>query len=177
MPHGRVFNNAAMTDEQISPNQPQQRKSGRGRPIYVSVDGGSEVQRAAMKTTLGEIDELAIDFIDPAAASGKDTSRHPILMMILDWANHESWRHEMRSHTHDGKFTSVFALINDYSPAALRTALRAGANDVMKMPPAPAQLFHSLIRMSELARLTRGTPDKMICSPWRAYPAASESAT
>ncbi len=70
----------------------------------------------------------------------------------------------MRTRNHDGKFVSVIALINDDSSAALRAALRAGANDVLTMPPAPAQVLHSLLRMSELARLTRGSPDKMICS-------------
>ncbi len=56
-----------MNDEQTSPNLPPQRKSGRGRPIYVSVDGGNDIQRATLKTTLGEIDELDIEFIEPAA--------------------------------------------------------------------------------------------------------------
>src|SRR5271163_894439 len=153
-----------LNDEQAPASQPQQRKSGRGRTIFVSLDGGNDVARAALKTTLGEIDELDLEFIDPAAATGKSTSRHPILMIILDWPNQESCRHEVRTRNHDGKFASVIALINDDSPAALRAALRAGADDVLKMPPVPAQVLDSLLRMSELARLTRGSPDKMICS-------------
>jgi hypothetical protein len=153
-----------LNDEQTSPNQPQQRKSGRGRTIYISVDGGNDVQRAGLKTTLGEIDELDLEFVDPAAATGKSTSRHPILMIILDWPNQDRWRHEVRTRNHDGKFASVIALITEDSPAALRAALRAGADDVLQMPPAPAQVLHSLLRMSELARLTSGSPDKMICS-------------
>lgn len=154
-----------MTDEKTTTNEPRPRKSGRGRPIHVAIDGGDEAQRATLRGVLSAIDELAIEFIDVAALNaGKDPARSPILMMLLDASNPDGWRHDVRMRIHNEQFASVIVLISEDSPAAMRAALRAGADDVLTMPPTPAQALHCLLRMSELKRRFDGVRDKTICS-------------
>lgn len=64
-----------MTDEDTTTttNEPRPRKSGRGRPIHVAIDGGDEARRAALKAVLSAIDELAIEFIDVTALTAEKT--------------------------------------------------------------------------------------------------------
>jgi hypothetical protein len=43
-------------------------------------------------------------------------------MLILDSDNSDTWRHELRKHNFDQRFSSVIALVNDDSPRARRAA-------------------------------------------------------
>ena len=116
-----------MTDEKTTTNEPRPRKSGRGRPIHVALDGGDEAQRATLRAGLSQINELELQFVGVAARNaGKDRRAAPILMYILDAADADGWRHELRMRNHNGQFASVIALINEDSPAghARRVARR-----------------------------------------------------
>ena len=153
-----------MNDEDKTANQLQPRKSGRLHPVFVTVAGGDDEQRAALKAVLNQINELDIQFVGVEATSGKRAERAVILMTILDRGNQDGWRRELRTRNPNQQFTSVVALVSDPSPASLRAALRAGADDVLGMPPVPEQAFHTLLRMSEQSRLGEGIHEKMVCS-------------
>lgn len=140
------------------------RKSGRLHPISVAVAGGDDDQRGALKAALNQITELEIEFVGEDEASAKRGSRAVILMLILDSDNSDTWRHELRKHNFDHRFSSVIALVNDDSPRALRAALQAGVDDVLGMPPRPEQAYHTLFRMSELSHRHEGGSQKLVCS-------------
>src|SRR5260370_13977161 len=135
-----------MSDEGKTVNESQPRKSGRLRPILVTVAGGGDEQRAALKAVLSKINELDIQFVG-AEGGGKRGERAVILMAILDQANQDGWRRELRTRDANQQFASVVALVSNPSPGSLRAALRAGADDDLGMPPGPEQAFPTLLRM------------------------------
>ncbi len=152
-----------MNQELKAPVQAPARKSGRLHPIHVVVAGGDEAQRSTLQEALNQISELEIDFISEEEA-GRRGERGAILMLILDSAHPDYWRQEVRRHNFDRRFGAVVALLEDDSPNALRRALQAGADDVLGMPPAPGQAYHTLFRISELSHSREGLQEKMLCS-------------
>ncbi len=150
--------------EAITPqeNQPA-RKSGRLRPLFVATAGGDDAQQAALKNALGQIKQLEINFVEEDA-QGRSGAASVILMLILDRDNPDGWRRELRRRNPDQRFESVIALLDDDSPIALRAALRAGADDVLEMPPDPDRAYHTLLRVSELSSRRDGAREKIVCS-------------
>jgi pilus assembly protein CpaE len=153
------MNEEIKAQEQVLP-----RKSGRLHPICIAVAGGDDDQRAALKGVLNQISELEIDFMSEEESAARHGNRAVILMLILDSAHPDTWRHLMRRHNFDHRFASVIALLGDASPKALRTALQAGADDVLGMPPAAEQAYHTLFRLSELSHRHDGLQQKIVCS-------------
>jgi Flp pilus assembly CpaE family ATPase len=152
-----------MIDEGKTVNRLQPRRSGRLHPIFVTLAGGDDEQRAALKAVLSQINEFDIQYVG-IEGGGKRGERAVILMAILDEANQVGWRRELRARNANQQFASVVALVSNPSPASLRAALRAGADDVLGMPLVPDQAFHTLLRMSELSRREEGLHEKMVCS-------------
>jgi pilus assembly protein CpaE len=153
----------SMIEESKRQERAPARKSGRLHPICVAIAGGDEAQRGALTTALNQITELEIEFVGEDEVSAKRGSRAIILMLILDSDNSDTWRHELRKHNFDQRFSSVIALVNDDSPRA-RAALQAGVDDVLGMPPIPEQAYHTLFRMSELSHRHEGARQKIVCS-------------
>jgi pilus assembly protein CpaE len=147
--------------DQAAPHITHPRKGGLAL-VNVVLAGGSEEQRAELRTVLAQVEELDIQFVNEPGAAG--SGNIVVLMVILDENSQDGWRHELRSHNPDGRFAIVLALVSNPSPVALRTALRAGADDVLPMPPAPAEVFHSLFRVSVLSRRNEGMEEKIVCS-------------
>jgi pilus assembly protein CpaE len=153
-----------MNEERVLHDSSAPRKGGRVRPINVAVAGGQDAQRSALKEVLSRIGDLQIEFVAEEAPTPKPGARAVILMVILDREHPDGWRREVRRHNLDHRFESVIALLDDDSPGALRAALRAGADDVLRLPPAPEQAYHSLLRMSELSHRHEGVQEKIVCS-------------
>jgi hypothetical protein len=153
-----------MSEEITLQDQGQPRKSGRLRPIYVCVTGGGDAERNACKEVLSEIGDLQIEFVAEEKGGSRNGGKGIILMLILEPGAADAWRREVRRHNFDRRFESVIALLKDDSPAALRAALRAGADDVLGIPLAPARAYHSLLRASELSHRHEGVREKMVCS-------------
>ncbi len=150
-----------MTQE-VNVTQPTARKGGRLYPIKLVIAGGNEALRGAVKAELAKIPGLEIEFLSEDAVKGSGSGT--ILTLILDSTNPDGWQREVRRRNFDRRFASVIALLDDDSPVTLRAALRAGADDVIFLPPAPEQAFHTLVRLSELSRRHEGLRDKMVCS-------------
>ena len=141
------------------------RKSGRLHPICVAVSGGEETQRGAVAMALSQITELEIVMVgEQEAAAKRAAAATTVLMLILDSDNSDIWRQELRKHNFDHRFSAVIALARDDSPQVLRAALQAGVDDVLGMPPSPAQAYHILFRMSELSHREEGSRQKMVCT-------------
>ncbi len=155
-----------MSDGIPTVNEAQPRKSGRLRPIHVALAGGDDVQRTALKLELSQINELDIEFVGEQArgAASKSSEQAPILMVILDGADEDGWRRQLRVCNPDGRYGSIVALVKDPSAPAVRAALRAGADDVLGMPPPAEDAFHTLLRMSELSHREAGIHEKLVCS-------------
>lgn len=153
-----------MNEELKAQERALPRKSGRLHPVHIAIAGGNEAQRQALTAVLNQIAELEIEFVGEDEAGARRGSRPVILMLILDSDNPDTWRHELRRHNFDQRFASVIALLNDDSPQALRAALQAGVDDVLGMPPAPEQIYHTLFRMSELSHRHEGLRQKIVCS-------------
>ncbi len=152
-----------MNDEIKAEERAPARKSGRLHPIRIALAGGDEPQRATLQGALNQITELDIAFVEGEEALRRG-EQSAILMLILDRAHPDTWRHEVRRLNFDHRFTAVIALLDDDSPKALRTALQAGADDVLGMPPNTEQAYHTLFRLSELSHRHEGLQQKLVCS-------------
>jgi pilus assembly protein CpaE len=155
-----------MSDGIPTVNEAQPRKSGRLRPVRVALAGGDDLQQSALKVELSQINELDIQFVSEQArgAARKSGEQAPILMVILDGADEDGWRRQLRVCNPDGRYGSIVALVKDPSAPAVRAALRAGADDVLGLPPPAQDAFHTLLRMSELSHRQEGIREKLVCS-------------
>jgi pilus assembly protein CpaE len=144
--------------------QGPERKGRRRHPISVVLAGGDETQRTVLRAALDQIHAMEIDCQDEEAPP-KAGAPPALLMLILDCEHSDTWRREVRRRNFDKRFASVIALLSDDdSPSLLRAALRAGADDVLAMPPSPEQAYHTLLRMSELSHRYQGAREKIVCS-------------
>jgi pilus assembly protein CpaE len=150
-------------NELAKEEQGSARKGRRRHRISVVLAGGDDSQRTALRATLDRIQALEIDCQDEDAPP-KGGAPPALLMLILDCEHPDTWRREVRRRNFDQRFAAVIALLSDDSPALLRAALRAGADDVLAMPPSPEQAYHTLLRMSELSHRYQGVRDKIVCS-------------
>lgn len=139
------------------------RARGARRPVLVTLTG-DEHYYPAVKAVLGEIRELNIEIISDQALLHGTGAGHVVLMAILDDANKESWRQELRNRKSTGQYAFIVGLVANRSPELSRAAFRAGADDVLNLPPTPEETLQSLLRMSELSRRNEKITDKLVCS-------------
>src|SRR5271166_6175468 len=101
-----------MSDGIPTVNEAQPRKSGRLRPVRVALAGGDDLQQSALKVELSQINELDIQFVSEQArgAARKSGAQAPILMVILDGADEDGWRRQLRACNPDGRYASIVAL-------------------------------------------------------------------
>ena len=150
-------------NELAKEDQGSARKSRRRHRVSVVVAGGDDSQRSALRAALDQIQAMEIDCQEEDAPP-KGGAAPALLLLILDCEHPDIWRREVRRRNFDQRFAAVIALLSDDSPALLRAALRAGADDVLAMPPSPEQAYHTLLRMSELSHRHQGLRDKIVCS-------------
>jgi pilus assembly protein CpaE len=134
--------------------------------LRVGLVGGGLSQRNAVKEALGRVRELEVEIVD----LGDDqlvTENDPkiaLLALLLDPAERERWR-AMFQVPHPGRVAPlVVALLPDRAPDLIHAALRAGADDVMSLPPAPEDALRVLLRASEVRRRAERPDNKKICS-------------
>jgi pilus assembly protein CpaE len=140
--------------------------SARRSPLRVGVAGGSQSQRAAVKEALAHIREIALELVDLGDEQPVSHSdpKFTVLALLLDPVEREQWRAMTQIPPSSGPRPLVVALLPNCSSDLIQAALRAGADDVLSLPPAPDDALRLLLRASEMRRRAERPDHKEICS-------------
>ncbi|MBV8359397.1 MAG: AAA family ATPase [Deltaproteobacteria bacterium] len=128
--------------------------------------GGSESQRIAVRGTLAHIHEIELEFVDLGDEQpvSRNDPKIALLAVLLDATEREQWPAAFRIPHANGAPPLIVALLPDRSSDLIQAALRAGADDVLSLPPAPEDALRVLLRASEMRRRAERPDDKKVCS-------------
>jgi pilus assembly protein CpaE len=136
-----------MTVQHNGLNTAQHRRHG---SLNISLAGGSPAQRATLRESLAALTEpkMQIGEISAPGQAPPQSDAARILMIILD-DDPDLWEEELRPWIGSGGWFQVTAVTAKRTPEAVRSALRAGANEVLFMPLDALDLARSLLKISE----------------------------
>ena len=103
---------------------------------------------------LADLRMEVVEILAPGQALAQNDAVH-ILMLLLD-EDPGLWDEELRPWVESGNWSQVTAVVTSRTPEAVRSALRAGANEVLFMPLDAVDLARSLWTLSESNRSTDG---------------------
>ncbi len=150
------------TSDEGSPARPSHRAQ-----IKLELGGGSATERAQIKEALARVEDVQAEVteIDDVYMTGP--SGDPdigLFMVVLDPRDLIKWRSVLRPPGLANQPGLVVALLADKSPEPMRAALRAGADDVLSLPPTYEETVRCLLRASERQRFRQGQSEKLTCS-------------
>ncbi|MBV8453001.1 MAG: hypothetical protein JOZ29_12110, partial [Deltaproteobacteria bacterium] len=139
---------------------------GRRTRLRVGLAGGSEPQRSAVKEVLARLREIEVEIVDLGDEQSvtENDPKIALLALLLDPAERERWQAMFRILHSSGPPRLVAALLPNRSSDLIQAALRAGADDVLSLPPAPEDALRALLRASEMRRRAERPDNKKICS-------------
>jgi pilus assembly protein CpaE len=121
--------------------------------LNISIAGGTPAQRSALRESLAALTDLRMEIAEISAPGQAppqgDAVR--ILMILLD-DDLDLWDEELRPWIEGGNWSQITAVVSRRTPEAVRSALGAGANEVLFMPVDPVDLARSLWTVSEINR-------------------------
>lgn len=133
--------------------------------LLVALAGGSPAQRASVENVLAQVPEVKAEFVELAESqAAKDLPEIALLAVLLDPAHQQKWPTVLCrpfSNTHK---PMVIGLLADRSSELIRAALRAGADDVLSVPPTADEALGALLRAMELRRRGEKPSEDAICS-------------
>src|SRR5438132_7449558 len=143
-----------------------ERPAGRRSLFRVGLAGGSHAQRAAVRDVIVRVGEVDIDVVglgDEPPASDLDP-KIVLLALLLDQTDQSTWPVLLQPSSSNGAPPLTIALFAERSSQLIQAALRAGAHDVLSLPPSHEDTLRALLRASEVRRRV-DTPDQnKICS-------------
>jgi pilus assembly protein CpaE len=132
----------------------------------VGIAGGSQAERLAVKAVIVHVREVEteiVDFGDEHPTSEIDPKIW-MLASLLDPADQSRWAVNLRPTPANGPAPLKIALLADRSPQTIRVALRAGADDVLSLPPSHEDALRVLLRAGEARRRIDSPDHRKICS-------------
>lgn len=134
--------------------------------LRVALTGGNQSQRSTVKEALARIREVEVEMVDlgdEQFVAEKDP-KIALHALLLDPAEREQWRAMFRVPRSNGLSPLTVALLPDRSSDLIQAALRAGADDVLSLPPAPEDALRVLLRASEVLRRIEHPNQRKVCS-------------
>jgi pilus assembly protein CpaE len=127
----------------------------------ISIAGGTPTQRTALRESLAALTDLKMEIAEISAPgqAPPQSDMVRILMILLD-ADSDLWEEELRPWVQSPNWSQVTAVIGKRTPEAVRSALSAGANEVLFMPLDPVDLARSLWTVREINRGGGGRASK-----------------
>jgi pilus assembly protein CpaE len=144
----------------------EQAGSARRRRLRAGIAGGNQSQRSAVKDALAHIREVDVEMVDlgdEQFVSDKDP-KIVLLALVLNPADREQWRAMFHLPLSNGLSPLMVALLPDRSSDTIQAALRAGADDVLSLPPTPEDALRVLLRANEFRRRAESPDQRKICS-------------
>ena len=137
----------------------------RGR-LRVGLAGGNQALRLAVKEALAHIREIEMEIVDlgdELPISEIDT-KLALVALILDPAERERWPGIFQFPHSNAPSPLMVAVLPDRTSDLIQAALRAGAEDVLSLPPVPEDALRVLLRASEVRRRAERPDKRRICS-------------
>src|SRR6202158_6010284 len=130
-------------------------KHRRHGSLNISLAGGPPAQRATLRESLAALTEprMQVGEVSAAGQAPPQSDAVRILMNILD-DEPDLWEEDLRPWIKSGGWVQVMAVTAKRTPEAVRSALRAGANEVLFLPLDPRSEEHT----SELQ-----SPPDLVC--------------
>jgi pilus assembly protein CpaE len=127
----------------------------------ISLAGGTPAQRAALRESLAALTDLKLEIAEISAPgqAPPQSDMVRILMILLD-EDSDLWEEELRPWVLSPNWSQVTAVVTKRTPEGVRSALSAGANEVLFMPLDPVDLARSLWTVSETNRIGGGRASK-----------------
>jgi pilus assembly protein CpaE len=144
----------------------RQSKPSRRSRFRVGLSGGSQAQRSAVIDGILRVQELDTEIVnlgDQSVASEIDP-KMGLLALLLDQDDQANWPTALRAVASNGHSPLTVALVPERSPQVIQTALRAGADDVLTLPPSHEDLLRVLLRASEARRRADAPGHNKICA-------------
>jgi pilus assembly protein CpaE len=134
--------------------------------LRVGLAGGSQAQRSAVKDVIAHIREVETEIVDLGDRRPADEldPRIGLLALLLDLADQEMWPAALQPAVCNGPPPLIIALLADRSPQFIQAALRAGADDILSLPPSYEDALRVLLRASEARWRAEGPEQRKICA-------------
>jgi len=128
--------------------------------------GGSASQRTAVKQVFTFIRELDVEIVDLGEAQPVTVGdpKIALLALLLDPVQQAHWHAILQLPHTSAPPPLMVALLADRSSELILAALRAGADDVLSLPPAPDDALRALLRAGEVRRRVERPDKKNICA-------------
>jgi DNA-binding NarL/FixJ family response regulator len=162
-----------MTVQHNGLNTAQHRRRG---SLNISLAGGSPAQRATLRESLAAQTEprMQVGEVSAPGQAPPQSDAARILMIILD-DDPDLREEDLRPWIGSGGWSQVTVVTAKRTPEAVRSALRAGADEVLFMPLDPLDLACALLKISEAIPAPASRRARRL-TLWSAYRAASASA-
>jgi pilus assembly protein CpaE len=142
----------------------KERVSGVARPLSVELFG-PESECSHIKAMLSEVTELSLIVTDGVTEQGDEGVGLGVdATMVVAEGDGAAVLRRLRSRRGDNKQEIIFALLRERSAAAMREALRAGADELLFLPLDSGQLTCSLLNLSEATHKADLADGGLICS-------------
>lgn len=144
--------------------------SGIGEHVALKVHllGGDPQQVAEAKAVLELIPEPALELIVAPDASGNGTpyrgDADVVMVMLGNESQDETSLKQMERHNQSDPRPALFALLSDDSPALMKFALRAGADELLFLPLQRGEATRALLKVSESRRRMERRTGGVVCS-------------
>jgi pilus assembly protein CpaE len=134
--------------------------------LRVGLAGGNQSQRVAVKEALAHIREIEMQIVDlgDELPISENDPKLALLALILDPAEREQWPGIFQFPHSNAPPPLTVALLPDRTSDLIQAALRAGAEDVLSLPPVPEDALRVLLRASEVRRRAERPDQRRICS-------------
>ncbi|HJU29640.1 MAG TPA: AAA family ATPase [Candidatus Binataceae bacterium] len=125
---------------------------GRRDFVRVHLVGESEQQRAAIGRALTEVVDPPLETFESQPHPGSDNGFEADLAMVIFSENAAAPLAYLQTQAERARRPRLLALLQDRSPALMRSALHAGADEVLFMPLDEGELTRELLKISENRR-------------------------
>jgi pilus assembly protein CpaE len=126
-------------------------KAGHRPSLRFHLIGGMDSSRDEAKEVLGSLDDPPLQFIEgpPRLGSSSNGDGSPdVAAVVLDGSEQDGFE-EIHKLDQSSPRPVVLALIKERSPALMRRALRAGADEVLFMPLDPSDVTRAMLKVTE----------------------------
>lgn len=127
---------------------------GRRDCLRVHLVGEFERERAAVAAALGAVGDPPLETLESSPLAVSDNVSEADVAMVIFNENTAASLSYLQVQAERPKRPVLLALLSERSPALMRSALHAGADEVLFMPLDPEELTRELLKISENRRKT-----------------------
>lgn len=129
--------------------------SGDANRLRIAIAGGSDAQQEAVRSALGELNEIRLRFVDTTGSAALAPSEQPEVVMILLAEERDLWGEQTRLWRERANPPAMVALVPNLTADGVKSAVRAGADEVLGLPLERTALSLVLTKLNEQWRASQ----------------------